>query len=144
MKRRGYLKKKVLVTSFVVVLGVAWFMIEQSKQTTYESVISSELSNDTVVEKVRIEDMLNHKWTESTSDEVIHNIRKKPRSMEMKETNKTPSVEYIITLKTEESSYHILLGKECVDLDDGIYQVKGKNELYDFIKSAEFNWENKQ
>lgn len=101
-------------------------MIEQSKQTTYESVISSELSNDTVVEKVRIEDMLNHKWTESTSDEVIQNIIKKPRSMEMKETNKTPSVEYIITLKTEESSYHILLGKECVDLDDGIYQVKGK------------------
>lgn len=72
------MKKKVLVTSFVVVLGVAWFMIEQSKQTTYESVISSELSNDTVVEKVRIEDMLNHKWTESTSDEVIQNIIKKP------------------------------------------------------------------
>ena len=144
MKRRGYLKKKVLVTSFVVVLGVAWFMIEQSKQTTYESVISSELSNDTVVEKVRIEDMLNHKWTESTSDEVIQNIIKKPRRMGVKETNKAPSVEYIIALKTEESSYHILLGKECVDLDDGIYQVKGKNELYDFIKSAEFNWENKQ
>ncbi|MFB9974193.1 hypothetical protein FPQ10_06405 [Allobacillus sp. SKP2-8] len=145
------MKKKILITMLIVFVAVAWFINDQSKYTTYESAIS-ELSIDRKgIVEVEIDDKRNHKLVHSNSQEVIQSIIEKPKKMELKETDKTPSIDYLITIRTSTSTYSaangsyytIALGKEFVHLPDAAYKVVGENKLYDIIENTDFNWESK-
>lgn len=139
-------KKSSIIVILLVILGTSgWFIIDQTKYTTYESVISAVIDENANINEIEIEDMRNHRITYSDSQDVFQKITQNTNSMQLKESDELPKIDYIITIKTNKGTYDMFLGEKSVHINTmGIYEIVEQNTLYDNVENTDFEWEDKQ
>ena len=150
-------KKKIVGLSILITtVLVGYFLLEQSKKTTYEEVISSLIDEDEKVEQITVYSQipLVSKTASATINDqkLIKNILNQQIKLKEVEPRELPIITTTLVIKTNKDSYEIGFDPNSIMIGsvrymttdpsiNPIYMMLGKRNLeWEIIEFTPFNW----
>ncbi|OCA90659.1 hypothetical protein A8F94_01925 [Bacillus sp. FJAT-27225] len=140
-------KLTIAVICGVVILAGIIFILDRMKYANYKEAVSDMLSDGEQVKKIEILWTIrddNQRYIQKTATitdgNIIRKILEVPSEMKLKKHDKTPGIEYWLTVYTDSKIDGIVFGDSDIQIGNSFFKVTDENLLEKVIKNEDLEW----